>query len=270
MKQDGASALADLHRLDEIARRQSPVHRLHPLSKLGVTLVFLVLVTSCAPDTVTGLFPFLLYPVLVLTLADLPASLFFRRLLVVEPLILWIGLLNPLFDRQVVMLGTLVIAHGWLTLISILLKGSLTVLAVLLLLAVTGLDKIAGALRSLHVPRLFVTIFLLVFRYLSVLGEETTRIQRAYALRAPGHPGIRPQAWGSLAGQLLLRSFDRAERVYQAMALRGFTGDYPLGGTRRLSWPDAAWFCGWIGYFLLARFANLPQILGSIIIGACL
>ena len=42
----------------------------------------------------------------------------------------------------------------------------------------------------------------------------------AYALRAPGEKGIHFRAWGSLLGQLLLRSVDRAQLVYESMLLR--------------------------------------------------
>ena len=48
----------------------------------------------------------------------------------------------------------------------------------------------------------------------------------AYRLRSNGEKGIRMKDMGSFLGQLLLRSFDRAERVYTAMACRGFSGRY--------------------------------------------
>jgi cobalt/nickel transport system permease protein len=257
----------DLRHLDELARRQSPVHQLHPAASLLTTLAFLVALTSVESDAVSQLLPFLFFPILLFALSDLPVWLIGRRVLLVEPLLIGIGLLNPLLDRQPIQFGGLTVAHGWLVLLAILLKGSLTVTAALLLIAVTGMEKLAATLCQLKVPRLLVTVLLLVYRYIYTLSDEAARIQLAYALRAPDHPGIRPAAWGSLAGQILLRSFDRADRLYQAMSLRGFTGVIPTGPAGRFRRADAAWCLGWTAFFALARFFDLPLLLGSWIIG---
>lgn len=63
-----------------------------------------------------------------------------------------------------------------------------------------------------------------VYRYISVLLAETQRVVQAYELRAPGQKGIHFKVWGSLMGQMLLRSMDRAEVIYESMCLRGFVG----------------------------------------------
>jgi cobalt/nickel transport system permease protein len=103
----------------------------------------------------------------------------------------------------------------------------------------------------------------MTYRYLAVLAAEVSRTTRAYALRAAGRRGIAPAAWGPLAGQVLLRTFDRAERVYQAMRLRGFDGDPHAGGPPRLFRSrDLAFILGWSAYFLLVRFVDLPGLLG--------
>ena len=53
---------------------------------------------------------------------------------------------------------------------------------------------------------------------------------QAYALRAPKQKGVHFKVWGSLAGQLLLRSIDRANNLYASMLLRGYQGEYYYGG----------------------------------------
>ena len=66
----------------------------------------------------------------------------------------------------------------------------------------------------------------MTYRYLSVLLEEAGQMALAYRLRSNGERSIRMRDMGSFLGQLLLRSFDRAERVYTAMTCRGFSGRY--------------------------------------------
>lgn len=90
---------------------------------------------------------------------------------------------------------------------------------------------------------------------------------RAYSMRAPDQKGIQRGVWGSFAGQLILRTYDRAQRVYQAMNLRGFTGEYHTGATGEVSLRDIAYLAGWSLFFILARLYNLPMLLGSLFTG---
>ena len=80
------------------------------------------------------------------------------------------------------------------------------------------------------------TTILLIYRYIVLLLQEGIRIATAYALRAPGQKGIQFRAWGSLLGQLLLRSLDRAQLVYESMQLRGFAGAFPPGQKKHGGW----------------------------------
>ncbi|MFD2360463.1 energy-coupling factor transporter transmembrane component T family protein [Saccharococcus thermophilus] len=151
--------------------------------------------------------------------------------------------------------------------LSIFIKCSLTVTASILLIATTGMDRLAAALRMLKIPKIFVLQLLLTYRYISVLIEEVSRMMRAYSLRAPGQKGIKWSVWGSFAGQILLRTFERAERVYQAMSLRGFTGEYHTGDISKLSFKDLAYFTAWSLFFVIARIYNIPVLIGSLFTG---
>lgn len=263
-----AGSIIHVRWLDDLARQDSPVHRLPPLPKLLATLAYVLTVVSFGRYAVIEMLPLILYPWLLIILADIPVWPILKRVLLVEPLIIGIGALNPLFDRNVVSLGGWAVAGGWLTFASILVKSSLTVTACLLLIATTGIDRLGAALRMLRIPRLFVLQLLLTYRYLAVLGEEAERMYRAYTLRAPNRKGLEASAWGSFVGQLVLRTFDRAQRVYQAMTLRGFDGEYPVGAVR--SAAGAAWLFlpGWLLFFLASRLYNIPALIGHLLLGA--
>ena len=253
--------------LDDLARKDTAIHRLHPLVKVIATIFYLGVIASFSRYEVTSLLPLVLFPAVILAGADLPVGSVMKRVALVQPLIIGIGILNPLFDQIQVSIGSIVIAQGWITFFSLMIKGWLTVSAGLLLIATTGMDKLAGALRLLKVPKLFVLQLLLTYRYIAVLLDEAARMQRAYQLRAPGQKGIDRSAWGSFAGQLLLRTFDRAQRVYVAMKLRGFTGDYHTGDCHRVSYQDLAYLVGWTLFFIFARLYNIPMIMGSLFTG---
>lgn len=264
---DLTNSLYNLRYMEDLARKTTGIHRLNPVIKLLTTIVFLVVVVSFGKYEILGLLPFLFYPVVIFALADLPAAPILKRVLLAAPFVVGVGILNPLFDHNTVMLLGIAVSKGWLTFFSLALKCALTVTAALLLVATTGMDKLSSALRALGIPKLFVLQLLLTYRYISVLMEEAARTLRAYALRAPQQKGVQHRVWGSLAGQLLLRTYDRAQRVYQAMCLRGFAGEYNTGAVSRVGSRDLLYLVGWCLFFAAARLIDIPNFLGSLLTG---
>ncbi|MCB8817035.1 cobalt ECF transporter T component CbiQ [Desulfosporosinus shakirovi] len=261
------NSLYNMRLLDDLSRQETVIHKLHPLIKLLTTVSYLTVVVSFGRYEIGGLLSLFLYPVMVFTLGELPVKPIFLRILLVSPFIIGIGILNPFFDHQIYLLGGIEISRGWVTFLAILIKSGLTVTAALLLIATTGMDRLAGALRMMKIPRIFVLQLLLTYRYISVLMEEVARTLRAYSLRAPRQKGVHRSAWGSLAGQLILRTFDRAQRIYEAMCLRGFTGEYHTGGFKEIRVWDLSYFIGWVFFFAVARMYNIPMLIGSLITG---
>jgi cobalt/nickel transport system permease protein len=261
------NSLYNMRHLDDLARKETFIHRLHPLAKLIATVAFLIVAVSYGRYEIGRLLPLFFYPVIIIAFAELPAAPILKRVLIVEPLIIGIGILNPLFEKQTFALGGLTLSIGWITFMSIFIKCGLTVSAALILIATTGMDRLAAALRMIRIPRIFVLQLLLTYRYISVLLEEVERMLTAYALRSPQQKGVQRSAWGSFAGQLLLRTFDRAQRVYQAMCIRGFRGEYNTGECIKIKTTDFLYMLGWILFFVVARMYNLPMLVGSIFTG---
>ena len=223
----------------------------------------LSLLASSSPD---GL-EWSLFPVAGYQLAGLPMRLCFQKLRMVLPLVCAVGLLNPLFDRQImVQVGTLAVSGGVLSMLTLILKGVFCLLASFLLMATTTIEAICRALRQLHVPKLLTNLLLLTFRYVGLLLSEVAVMQQAYSLRAPGQKGIHISAWGSFLGQLLLRSMDRAQALYESMELRGFSGEFPVavrGRGSAASWPYAL-VCP--ALMLLARYFDLSALMGGLFV----
>lgn len=261
------NSLYNMRLLDDLAGKETSIHRLHPITKLLTTVVYLIVVVSFGRYEISSLLPFVFYPVVVFILAELPVVPILKRILLVEPFIIGIGILNPLFNHHTMVLGGVVISRGWVTFLSIFIKCGLTVTVSILLITTTGMDKLAVALRMLKIPKIFVLQLLLTYRYISVLIEEVSRMMRAYSLRAPGQKGIHRSVWGSFVGQLILRTLDRAQRVYQSMNLRGFTGEYNTGDVAKLNFNDFVYLAGWSLFFITARIYNIPMLIGSLITG---
>jgi cobalt/nickel transport system permease protein len=110
------------------------------------------------------------------------------------------------------------------------LKANAIMLLLLALVATSPVNHVFHALAHWRAPDKLVHLFLFFYRYLHVLHREYHRLNlalkaRAFVPRTDLHT-YRTYAW--LVGMLLVRSYDRAQRVYQAMLCRGFTGTFWL------------------------------------------
>ena len=258
-------ALRELHEMDALAAETSPVHRLHPLVKLLTTVMFILTVVSFGKYELSGLMCFLLWPALLFSLSGISVRTCFRKLRFVLPLLLFVGIFNPLLDREPLFrLGFFPVTGGMVSMLTLMLKGILSLSASFLLIATTRIEALCAALRMLHVPKYLVTLLLLTFRYVGVLTEELAVMTDAYALRAPGQKGIHYTAWGSFLGQLLLRSMDRAQELYESMLLRGYHGHFHHADVSPPGTADFlyAFFCS--ACFLTARIVNIPLLIGSL------
>ena len=261
------TALRELAQMDELAAGDSPVHRLHPLPKLVLTVLYIVLVVSFGKYDISGIIAMLLVPVLLYQLSGIPVRTCFFKLRYVLPLVLAVGIFNPFFDKAPLLaIGRVKISGGVVSMITLMAKGLLSLMASFLLMATTRLDSLCSALRKLHVPSLLVTLLLLTFRYISLLIEEVSVMSEAYRLRAPGQKGIHISAWGSFLGQLLLRTMDRAEDLYNSMRLRGFNGDFPYAAPPRFSVRDLLVLLLGATVLLLLRFVPVASLLGSLFV----
>ena len=260
-------ALRELHEMDALAAGDSPIHALCPLAKLFATIAYIVIVVSFGKYDLAGLVPMVLWPVLLFQLSGIPVRTCFHKLRFVLPLVLAVGLFNPLFDRTPYLtLGSVTISGGVVSMVTLMLKGTFCLMASFLLMATTRIDALCAALRKLHVPGMLLTLLLLTYRYVGVMTEEVAIMTDAYKLRAPGQKGVHYTAWGSFLGQLLLRSMDRAEELYAAMRLRGFHDHFHYAEAAPCTAKDAAYLIVCVAVFLLLRFVNVAALLGSLFV----
>jgi cobalt/nickel transport system permease protein len=108
---------------------------------------------------------------------------------------------------------------------SILIKNGLALLTMILLAGTTRFPRLLGGMRKLGMPRILVATVQFMERYRYVLLDEAERMATARRARTFRRRGT--LSWsllGGLIGMLFLRTFERAERVHDAMIARGWTG----------------------------------------------
>jgi cobalt/nickel transport system permease protein len=93
----------------------------------------------------------------------------------------------------------------------------------ILLSNTTPFSEVLRVLRHVRVPALLITTLALMYRYLFVLVDEGERMKRAHACRSfVRQRRFRWRTMATVAGQLFIRSTERAERIYAAMCARGW------------------------------------------------
>jgi len=211
--------------LDMLSYKDTFIHRLDPRTKLCATVFFIVMVVSFPKYEVSGLLPFLLFPVLLFSLGDIPVKFIMKKVLLVSSFAFFIGIFNPLLDRQPMhILYGVTVSGGWVSFFSVMLKFLLTITSALLLIATTSFPGICHALRKFGVPDIFISQLLFLYRYIFVLVEEAMKVVRARDMRSFGKRGKGMTVFAGIIGALFLRTVERAERIYQAMLSRGFSG----------------------------------------------
>ena len=254
--------------LDQLSYKNTFVHRLDPRVKLIATLLFLFTVISFSKYEIVALLPFFLYPVLLMTIGEIPFMFILKKVILVSPFAIFIGIFNPLLDSgQVFILNNLTISAGWLSFFSIMLKFTLTVSTALLLVATTSFPGVCHALRQMGLPSLFVSQLLFLYRYIFVLMEETMRIVRARNMRSYGQSGKGIRIFVRLVGILFIRTVERAERVYFAMLSRGFQGDMPTLKRSHIKASDLIFALSVTVFLYIFRFYPATEILGRFVQG---
>lgn len=250
--------------LDSLSYKDTFVHRLDPRVKVLVSFIFILFVVSFPKYDLSGLMPFFIYPVFLLTAGDIPLRAIAKKVLFISPFAIFVGIFNPLLDTTVVItLFGLPVTGGWISFLSIIVKFILTVSTALLLIAVTSFPGICEALARLKLPRILVIQLLFLYRYLFVLLEEALRMMRAREARSFGKRGKEIKTFIRLISVLLLRTVERSERIYQAMLSRGFRGEIKVLKRHKLRLQDILFVILSVGIFYIFRKFDIVGFLGE-------
>lgn len=259
------NAVHEIYAIDEMAAGDRWLNRIHPMVKFLLTIFYTVSLVSLDKYDIVGMAGMGICLFVLFEVGEVSVRDGVRRLRLLLPFLCIVGIFNPVFDRQVIfMLGQISVTGGMLSMVTMIGKGVLSVFAAYLLIVTTGMDKICRAMRLLHIPMTFVTVIQLIYRYLTLLLAEADKISTAYALRAPGQKGIHYKVWGPLLGQLLLRSMDRGQEVYESMCLRGYGKALFDSGRLPFTKNDGVFAVMVILILAVFRFVPIFDMLGNL------
>jgi len=242
----------------------SRVHHLPSEVKLVAVFTFTVLAATTPRDDVIAFVGLALALVVMARLGRIRARFLLPRLAVVTPFLI-AALLLPFVASgpRTEVLGVSLAVEGLWGGLGMAGRAILGAAASLLLMATTEVEDLLRGLARLRVPPLLTQIASFMVRSLEVVAGEVSRQRRAMTAR-----GFDPRwLWqiGPIAsglGVLFIRSYERGERIHDAMRARGFVGTLPDLEVRRA--PVAS---DWAFALALPALAGLARIAGALVGG---
>ncbi|MBO3738012.1 cobalt ECF transporter T component CbiQ [Actinoplanes flavus] len=221
--------------------RESPIHRLSPEVKIVAVLLFTIVVVVTPREEFAAFAGYAVLIAIVAALARVPAGWLLKRATIELPFVL-LAVVLPFagHGERVEWLGMSLSVEGLYGAWNIFAKGTLGVLASLLLAATTTTRDLIVGLDRLRCPDVITQIMTFMVRYLDVLADDARRMRIARLARGYDPRFLwQVKAFAVGIGALFLRSYERGERVYLAMLSRGYAGRMPV--TVGAPAPAAEW-----------------------------
>ncbi len=257
--------------LDAYANGSSFFHEWDPRVKIATLFLYCFAVTALKTLFWSGIAFFI--GILAVIACRIPLSRSLRRLAAMAGFLSMFLVVVPFTSplRQGETLFFLPFLHafpfhgrGFIVALQIVFKACAIGLMMEPMLATAALPVTLQALSRLGLPDAVSQMILLIHRYLFVFLHETKRIYRSMRVRgfSPRTDVATMNTMGNFFGMLFVRSFDRTQRVYDAMLSRGYNGAFPTfihfenRGMDRIK--ALLWAMIGLALILLDRFQGAP------------
>ena len=236
---------------EDIADRQGLLQRIDPRAKL-ISLIVLLIAAAVVRNIIVLLVVYA-FTLVVAYISAVPVGFFIKRVWLFVPIFTGIVVLPatfsfitpgdivvPLWTWQGQPVG--ITSQGLTSAGLIVSRVALSISLVVLLTLTTPWVELLAALRSLWVPKMFVLIVGMAYRYIFLLLGSVTDMyesRRARTVGAVKHDKAAREFVSSTAGALLGKSHALSEEVHQAMIARGFRGDVKTLKTFTFTRADA-------------------------------
>ncbi len=227
--------------IDRYSNLDSPLHLLEARTKLLGFAALIIAVLWIPAGNDFAFFAYFFLTAILMGISQIPLIYIIGRTLIILPFIVLASLAAPW--------------RGVAGLSALFLRAILCLMLLIVLTNTTRFVELLRGLRKLGCPRILVLNLGFLYRYLFVLTEEVMRMRQARDCRRVGRAPMKEELklLGSMIGTLLLRSFEHAERMYQAMLSRGYSGDLQVLAPRNFTWRDLIFLAG-VAFVILVTF----------------
>jgi cobalt/nickel transport system permease protein len=253
------SPIKSFYSLETLSKKNTIIHNLNPLSKIIASLFFILVAISFNRYNIAGPLYLFSYPFLIIAIAELPMKNMISRILMSLPVCFFLGFSDFLLNRvAAIHIANFPISYGFIAFIVIIMRMFLTVSAVTVLMATTPFPILTKCLLWLRVPRVFILVIEMSYRYLGIIFIEKQTGMSAYILRSNQKKRTFIKNAGSFAGTFFMKNTDRAKRLYFAMKLRGYRIDRKSVQEEKMQKKD------FIFLLIMALYLVIIRVLGNL------
>lgn len=249
--------------IDRYAGIPSPIHRWDPRFRLVsiFTLIFSVILLYNIQLVVIGM----IFAIILTYISKIPLSFVLSRMKLVFIFVIPFFVIIPF---TIIGTGVEIASFGGITLsyrgieyvkfaALIVLKALTAVMLIFPMIGTSRMDITIKALEGLHLPNKLVQMFAFTYRYIFVLDDEFTRMDRSLTSRGFKRRGnlYTLITTSKAIAMLFVKSYERADRVFYAMRSKGYSGTVATlheFHARRQDWVNMAVV---VGFALLLQVA---------------
>ncbi|MDV4151829.1 energy-coupling factor transporter transmembrane component T [Clostridium sp. AL.422] len=226
---DISNAIFNIRKIDELGDKFTIIHRIDSSIKIIVTIIYVIKVLSIKEFIAEDIIFVLIYTSTLFIFGKVPLKFILKKVLFVLPIVMGLSVINLIIDFSY--------AEIYFSLV-LLFKCIFSLIGALLLIVTTGINNLVCGLKKLKIPNILTMQILMLYRYIILIMEEFYRVKSAYELRTIGEKSMTMKDYGQIIGQMLLKTIDRSEKVYESMKLRGFEGDLYISSNKRAGYID--------------------------------
>ena len=212
---------------------ESILKNIKPEHKILLTFFIVISIAFSDVESLFQITSHILIVFSIVFISKIPLKTYLKRLTIDIPFILF-ALFLPFLSSEnndviYTFAGIEIFRTGLMDMFAILFKATLGLTMGIVLTAVTTNIEIIYGLQKLKFPQIIIAIMSFTIRYIDVFIDEFKRVKIAMKSRGydqKGLKGLKPIAYAS--GALLIRGYERGERVYNSMISRGFNGSIEL------------------------------------------
>ena len=216
--------------LDELASKDSPIHRLDGRIKL-ISTVFIIVIAAFSNNI---FIPIILeiFLLIVIKIAKLSYIDSFKRIALLLPFGGAIIIFQPFIHP-----GNILWSYSWIRItdtglnwaILLITRMIVSLTSIVILSSTSPMQQIVASFRRLKMPKDLAMILSIMVRFLFVFIDELAAIRKSQKSRNFHiHSKLTPYKWrikqvGYSIAMMFVKSYEQGERVYKSMISRGFS-----------------------------------------------
>lgn len=207
-----------------------------PTTKIFFALSSLIISVS-SPTPIIPIIIFIINTVLLLSVAKIPAKFYLHLLeyptlavtLSVLIIALFFGFGETIAQFPFPWFTWNIYQNGITMAITTFFRVEGAITCTFFLVLTTSMTDLFVTLRKIKIPKVVIELSLLIYRYIFVFMEVSSKMNTAQSLRL-GHSSAkrRISSLALLAGNLFIRTLEQGERTFTAMSARGYDGSIKL------------------------------------------